>query len=208
MDIHEKIRKLLHDAGMNPSQVAKQLGLKQPSVFSWCNGDSKPSKESIMKLSKLFNVDPAYLMIDSAAENGKKMAPLFEWVQAGSWTDFCQYSPDDVTFIELPYGVPENCFAVRVRGHSMTRMQGTSICEGSIVFCEPITDIMTPEELDGEVVIAQYQNAATIKQFIHDSPDFLVPWNPDPGYKRIPITDEIKPDLRIIGIVRASLLKL
>ena len=67
---------------------------------------------------------------------------------------------------------------------------------------------MTPEELDGEVVIAQYQNAATIKQFIHDSPDFLVPWNPDPGYKRIPITDEIKPDLRIIGIVRASLLKL
>ena len=77
MDIHEKIRKLLQDANMNPTQVAKALELKQPSVYSWCNGDSKPSKTSIMKLSKLFNVDPSYLLSESAAENGKKMAPLF-----------------------------------------------------------------------------------------------------------------------------------
>ncbi len=208
MDIHEKIRKLLQDANMTPTQVAKELELKQPSVYSWCNGDSKPSKASILKLSKLFNVDPTYLLSDSAAENGKKMAPLFEWVQAGSWSDFCQYSPDDVTFIELPYGVPENCFAVRVKGHSMTRMQGKSICEDSIVFCEPLCGIINPEELNGEVVIAQYQNMATIKEFVHDIPDFLVPWNPDPGYKRIPITDEIKNDLRIIGIVRGAFLKL
>lgn len=208
MDIHEKIQMLLQNAGMNPTQVAKKLDIKQPSVYSWCKGDTKPSKANIMKLSELFQVDPTFLLSDSTAQNGVKKVPLFEWVQAGSWTDFCQYSPDDVEMIELPYGVPENCFAVRVKGHSMTRMQGKSICEGSVVFCEPLCGIVKPEELDGQVVIAQYQNMATIKEFVHDNPDFLVPWNPDPGYKRIPITDEIKPDLRIIGIVRTSILRL
>ncbi len=204
MDIHEKIMQLLKKHNMNKTQLAIKLGIKQPSVVGWCSGKTQPSKKSILKLAELFDVEPAFFLTDSTDESGVKKVPLFEWVQAGSWTDFCQTSPDDISYIELPYGVPDNCFAVRVRGHSMTRMQGKSICEGSIVFCKPVNDVINPEELDGKVVIAQYQNSATIKEFVHDVPDFLVPWNPDPGYKKIPISDDNKNDVRIIGVVVAA----
>lgn len=201
MQINEKINQLMAKHGTNPTQLAKQLGLSQPSVFGWCQGKTAPSKKNIIKLAEIFGVEPAFFMSDIVDESGVKKIPLYEWVQAGTWTDFCQSHPDDVAFIELPYGVPEDCFAVKVRGHSMTRMSDRSICEGSIVFCKPVCGIINPEELNHKVVIAQYRDCATLKEFIYDTPCFLAPWNPDRAlYPNLPVSDEV----RIVGVVVAS----
>lgn len=49
MQINEKINQLMAKHGTNPTQLAKQLGLSQPSVFGWCQGKTAPSKKNIIK---------------------------------------------------------------------------------------------------------------------------------------------------------------
>lgn len=198
MDIREKIIEMMAMSHMNQQKLAERLGVSQVAIHSWVSGKKSPSKSNIAEMAKIFGVSPAYFLSENVTTDGKKQVPLFEWVQAGTWTDFCHPSPE-LEYIDLPYGVSENCFAVKVRGNSMSRAIGSSICDGSIVFCEPICNkILPPEVLNHKVVIAQYRDSATIKEFICDEPCYLSPWNPDRTlYPNLPITDEV----RIIGLV-------
>lgn len=198
MNIHEKILTAMRQSGLTQTKLAEKLGVSQVAVHSWLNGKKSPSKTNISEMAKIFGVSSAYFIDDNVATDGRKKVPLYEWVQAGTWTDFCSPSPE-LEYIDLPYGVSEKSFAVRVRGNSMSRAIGSSICDGSIVFCEPICDkITSPESLNHKVVIAQCRDSATIKEFIYDDPCYLAPWNPDRNlYPNLALSDEV----RIIGIV-------
>jgi SOS-response transcriptional repressor LexA len=200
MDIHEKIVEMMSASHLTQQKLAEKLGVSQVAIHSWVTGKKSPSKANISEMAKIFGVSAAYFLSDNVNPEGKKQVPLFEWVQAGTWTDFCNPSAE-LEYIDLPYGVSENCFAVRVRGNSMSRAIGSSICDGSIVFCEPMCDkIIAPELLNHKVVIAQYRDSATIKEFICDEPCYLSPWNPDRNlYPNLPLNDEV----RIIGVVVA-----
>lgn len=199
MILSDKIKLLLQRHNMTAADLAKELNVTRSAISFWINGTKAPGKQRIVEMSHLFSVEPSFFLDDSEKETfSKYQCPLYEWVQAGTWTDFCQ-SPSDVDYIDVPYGVPNNCFAVKVRGNSMSRTSDRSICDGSIVFCKPFCQGVPPaEDLHKKVVIAQYRDSATIKEFINDSPCYLAPWNPDRNlYPNLPINEEV----RIVGQV-------
>lgn len=203
MLFHEKLCSLLDKQGMTVKDLSTRLNLAYSSVHNWTTGKAYPKLEHVPVLVDLLKCSYEFLLNPHMEKNLESpMIPLYSWVQAGEWTDIGQVNPDDLEYIELPNGCPRNCFAVRVHGHSMTRPTDTSICNGSIVFCQPVDQPVSPSALDGKVVIAQCGDGATLKQFVYDTPCFLHPWNPDPKYKDL-IVDE---SVRIIGIVLKSII--
>lgn len=198
MKFHEKLYALLKKKGITVKILSDKLNLAYSSVHNWTTGKALPKLEHIPLLVEIFGCSYEYLLNERMSEDTEVFKiPLYSWVQAGEWTDIGQINPDDIEYIELPYGCPKNCFAVRVHGHSMTRSTDISICDGSIVFCTPITTPVCPPALNKKVVIAQSLEGATLKEFIYDNPCFLHPWNPDPKYKDLVIDENVT----IIGVV-------
>jgi transcriptional regulator with XRE-family HTH domain len=57
-----KIKKLRHEKGVNQVDLAKHLGLKQQTISSYENGNSKPDIETLEKMAKFFDVSIDYLV--------------------------------------------------------------------------------------------------------------------------------------------------
>lgn len=196
MGIQENLRSLMNAKNLTEDDVAKICGVKQPSVNAWLKKGSI-SQKNIIKLSQHFKLSVDDLLRGSANRINPiptKQIPLLSWVQAGLWADngdndYSEYIPTDSS-------VPDNCFALRVNGDSMTSLTGgKSIPDGAIVIVEP-TD-KSPEDLNHKVVIiADADNQTTMKELIFDgTTGYLKPWNQ--SYEKIRITE----GMRIIGYV-------
>jgi len=61
-----RIRKLRESLGMTQSQLGEVVGKSLHAVSKWEIGRNQPSQEDLIKMSRLFNVDLAYLI---GAEN-------------------------------------------------------------------------------------------------------------------------------------------
>ncbi|MBE6746817.1 MAG: helix-turn-helix transcriptional regulator [Ruminococcaceae bacterium] len=61
-DIGDKIKNLRERNNMTQTEMAKKLGITRSSVNGWEMGISAPSTQSIVELSKLFDVSTDYLL--------------------------------------------------------------------------------------------------------------------------------------------------
>lgn len=57
-----KIRELRHEYSFTQQQVADKLNVSKSTITHWELGDSKPSIESLLELSKMFGVSVGYLV--------------------------------------------------------------------------------------------------------------------------------------------------
>lgn len=192
----DKLKRLLAEQqSLNQTAIAKEFNVSTAAVAKWFNYGSV-SMDKLPKLAKMLGTNTDYLLskklINDVSEPIKaKKIPLISWVQAGQFNEMIDPVFDEYIYVDE--NVPDECFALRVTGDSMTSQTGgKSIPDGSIVIVQPCC---FSEELNHKVVIARLNDKATMKELIIDSEIYLKPWNAQ--YKII----EISSDVRIIGRV-------
>jgi len=207
MNMSERIKTKRKELGLTQSQLAKAVGIKQPSLSSIERGESKDLKATTLKgLAKALQVTPEWL------ETGKEQpkfdnnitpipnlgkVPLISFVQAGDWAECVDPYPVGTgeDMIECPVPHSENTFALRVSGESME----PRFHSGEIIFVDPCRQA---ENKDFVVAKLDHQNAATFKQLvIEDGNMMLKALNPDWPTHYMPIDE----DAHIIGKVIARL---
>lgn len=62
--------------GMSAAEVANEIGVHVNALLRWENGQAEPLGENIVKLSKLYEVSPEYLLEQTSNPNGKVVARI------------------------------------------------------------------------------------------------------------------------------------
>lgn len=203
MHIGDRIFSEMTARGWSEGELARQAGLKQPTVHRIISGESKsPKRENIEKIAKALRVHSKWLwdggprpdLIDQFDANVEMalqptrsfLYPEISWVQAGSAKEavemsnvaLCPQHSSDVW-------AGENAFWLKVVGASMTSPSGSSFPEGFLILVAP--DI---EPRPGQYVVARMTdtNEATFKQLTRDAGDlYLKPLNS--SYPTKPVDD-------------------
>ena len=51
-----RLKQFLADSKMNQTQLAELMGVSQPTVWEWLNGDSTPTTKRLIKLSQITGI--------------------------------------------------------------------------------------------------------------------------------------------------------
>lgn len=225
MPIKENLQLLMDLAGHNPHSLAKETGVKQPTIFRILEGESSTPRDSTIRpLAEYFGLSieelryadlkrtdrdglalgqtPFKSNVEPAPEQkGYRTAPVISWVQAGEWSEAVDvHEPGYGDGYEaVPSGSGPHVFWLRVIGDSMTAPSGTSIPEGHLILVDP--DV---EAMNGSLVVAKLVDSqeVTFKKLVIDAGQkYLKPLNPD--YKTISING----NCRIVGVVIEAKIK-
>lgn len=195
----ERLQTLLESTGTSKTELAKAVGVKQPSINDLCSGKSQGMRAATaIKIADFFKVNYLWLVTGEGpkalanVEDGpgiKQFVPLISWVQAGTFTGI--EWPDDAELYPTPRHMSDGSYALRVRGESML----PKFAEGDIIFVDPSREVLS----NSYVIAVTGNNETTFKQYISDGElQYLRPLNKDwPGPAVIPITS----DTHIIGVV-------
>lgn len=191
MDTAERLRAKMIELGLNESQLGRLSGVPQPTINRILSGESSsPRRPTVEKIARALRVSPDWLMFGTGEDKFDANVepstgptryyeyPEISWVQAGvaaeamdlfNVGDFEAIHPSDA------WAGP-NGFWLKVKGPSMTSVNGMSFSEGMLILVAPGGDVE-----NGQYVVAKLidTNEATFKQFIWDSGKaYLKPLNP------------------------------
>lgn len=62
-----RLRRYLDDEGLTQAQFAAMVGVKQPTVWEWLNGESKPSADRLIKIGRITGISIDELLCDGKA---------------------------------------------------------------------------------------------------------------------------------------------
>lgn len=225
MPIRENLQLLMDMAGHNPHSLAKETGVKQPTIFRILEGESvTPRDDTVRPLADYFGIsmedlryadlkrtDREGLVVsrpasqsnveEAPSQYGHRMAPVISWVQAGEWSeavDLHQPGHGD-SYEPVPNAAGRHVFWLRVVGDSMTSQAGVSVPEGHLILVDP--DV---EPMNGSLVVAKLEDSqdVTFKKLVIDAGQkYLKPLNPN--YKTTPING----NCRIVGVVIEAKIK-
>jgi transcriptional regulator with XRE-family HTH domain len=51
-----KLKQFLLDSDMTQAQLAEQMGVSQPTVWEWVHGESRPTIDRLISLSKITGI--------------------------------------------------------------------------------------------------------------------------------------------------------
>jgi SOS-response transcriptional repressor LexA len=188
MSIGENLQALIDGVeGMNPTRLARETGVPQPTIYRILKGQSlDPDTATLTPLAHYFGKTVAQLrgevplFLSGVVESDEPVTrlPLISWVQAGAPTDvYDPYAPGIAeSWHPFTGKYSGQAYALRVRGDSMVRPDGTGFPEGSIIAVEPNLSAN-----NGDFVIVRFPDTdeATFKQLVLDGPfKFLKPLNP------------------------------
>ena len=63
----QRLKQYLDDEGLSQADFAALLGVKQPTVWEWINGHSKPTADRLIELSKVTGLSIDELLRNCAA---------------------------------------------------------------------------------------------------------------------------------------------
>lgn len=114
-NIEEKLWFILREKNWRQADLANALGVTQASVSRWFSG-SEPRgevRDSINDLYEQLSLAPEGALISHV--------PLMGYIGAGAeiMPDFEQVPPDGLEKIDIPFPMPDEMIAFRVRGDSM-----------------------------------------------------------------------------------------
>lgn len=192
----QRMRERRKELKLTQKQVGKYAGATAVSVTLWEKDETAPKGEKLLKLAKVFQCSPEWLLygegdlaspVESLSVEPSRRVPFISWQQSD-----VEKSKE---WRETAVQVGEKSFAVRAIGDSMVNPSGSpSIPEGSIVIVDPGVTAT-----NGSIVVAKLENAeeVTIKKFVIDGPyTFLMPLNPT--YKSIEVDDKCE----VLGVVK------
>lgn len=70
-DMELRIDELLKEHDVSQSQLARDLGVKQPTVSRWVSGESSPPTKKLAEIAAYFKIDPLFLFKDYGAHKRK-----------------------------------------------------------------------------------------------------------------------------------------
>ncbi len=60
--IRERLIESISTSGLTQTEIAKRLGIKQPTVGQYLSGRSMPALDTFANLCKILDADPAYIL--------------------------------------------------------------------------------------------------------------------------------------------------
>ncbi len=166
--IYDFVQTFSEEFGYPPSvrEIGDHLGLKSPSTVHFHLKGLRAAGLIQQTEGKTRSIT---LRSDTPSRRGK--IPVLGHVAAGSPILAQEHVEEYLTF--QPDGGGEECFALRVRGESMLH---AGILPDDLVVVKP-----TSEARNGEIVVALFEDEATVKTFRRESDGhvWLLPENPD-----------------------------
>lgn len=62
----DRLKRYLEESGVTQTELASQVGVKQPTVWEWLHGDSQPSVDNLRKLSSATGLSIDELLSNAA----------------------------------------------------------------------------------------------------------------------------------------------
>ena len=119
--IDEKLSFIMEATGWKQVDLAEKLSVAQASVSRWFAG-AYPRGEHRDKITEIYNAITGKSEITRNTESlSKSYVPLMGYVGAGGKIepDFGEMSPDGLGVVEIPFSMPADMVAFRVRGDLM-----------------------------------------------------------------------------------------
>ena len=119
--IDEKLSFIVEATGWRQADLAEKLSVAQASVSRWFAG-ADPRGEHRDKITEIYNAITGKSEITRNTESlSKSYVPLMGYVGAGGKIepDFGEMSPDGLGVVEIPFSMPADMVAFRVRGDLM-----------------------------------------------------------------------------------------
>ncbi|OLY47456.1 XRE family transcriptional regulator [Bartonella apis] len=119
--IDEKLSFIMEATGWRQADLAEKLSVTQACISRWFSG-ADPRGEHRDKITEIFNAITGKTEITGNTQiSSKSYVPLMGYVGAGAKIkpDFGEMPPDGLGFIEIPFPMPADMVAFRVRGDSM-----------------------------------------------------------------------------------------
>lgn len=119
--IDEKLSFIMEATGWKQADLAEKLSVAQASVSRWFAG-ADPRGEHRDKITEIYNAITGKSEITGNTQTpSKSYVPLMGYVGAGAKIepDFGEMSPDGLGVVEIPFSMPADMVAFRVRGDLM-----------------------------------------------------------------------------------------
>lgn len=194
MNIGARIKKLRTEHNLSQEELGSTLGVQRAAVQKWeCGAVKNLKRETIIKLSEIFNVSPSYFIDEDYTNYNNIISfpkmnriPLVGTIACGTPILATENLDGEVT-------VPENInadFALRCKGDSMIDAR---IHNGDIVYIR-----QQPTVENGEIAAVLIDEEATLKRvYISDNTITLVACNSK--YQPFVYTGNQLDQIRILG---------
>lgn len=118
-DMGNNLRALRESRGWTQDQAADAFGLSKSGYLKLERGERQLALPRIEQAAQVYGVEPSEVFSEEA--NLKHGVPVMGFIGAGAeiLPEFEQVPPDGLETIDLPFNIPEDIIAFRVRGHSM-----------------------------------------------------------------------------------------
>ncbi|WP_252108959.1 MULTISPECIES: S24 family peptidase [unclassified Halomonas] len=188
----------------------------QSAVSQYMNGKIALNLEALHKLAKALDFEPSEVSPRLAGEPTRKSnvsqlkqesnvapaprlegyVPVISWVQAGAWTEVCNFDDLSDEQVPRPPACSESTFALRVKGQSMAPRYEP----GLIIYVDP--DVV-PFDGDDVVALLVDDNEATFKQYVEEPGGSRMLKARNPGWPEpwVPING----NCQIVGVVIATM---
>jgi transcriptional regulator with XRE-family HTH domain len=158
MDVPEIVRALMRKLQMNQTQVAKRLGVTQPTISRWVTGEDLPDFEASKRLraaaieEKI--VTPDHHALSATREVAIRgivgLGEIIEWLGEGGVLEL----------VELPFAVPDGCIALEARGDS----QAPRVRNGEVVVV--LFNDQSPRDLIGQEAVVRLRDGSYLLKTI------------------------------------------
>lgn len=196
MNVGEYIKKLRTDYGYSQEQLGAMIGVKRAAVQKWESGKVQNLKrETIKKLSEIFNVSPSSFVDESSLEvlydniiplPKTKNIPLLGDIACGEPILATENIAD---YIKVDLSIKAD-FALRCKGDSMINAR---IFDGDIVYIRQQSDVD-----DGEIAAVLIGDEATLKK-VYKTENKLVLRPCNPMYDDLVYSNDTLNEVRILG---------
>lgn len=168
-----KVKELRQRAGMQQKELAILLGVSRPTVSEWEHGKKDPSKDRLIKLSQVFNVDigtilgydPLFVPIRQNA------IPIIGEIACGTPAT----AEENISgYADIPENVHAD-FALRCKGESMQ----PTFLDGDLVLIR-----QQPDVEEGQIAAVNINGETTLKHVYHQ-PDGLLLTADNPSFSPI-----------------------
>ena len=194
----ERIKKLRKEKGLTQEQLGNLLGVKKSAIAKYENNRvSNLKKDTIQKLSEIFDVSPSYFLgfeeSNQPVISDSIVVPLYNDVSCGTGMFVDDNIDEYISLSESLLSPQKEYFCQYANGDSMI---DENINPGDLIVFEKINTLR-----NGDIgCFTIDDNVATCKKFYRDNKNrciILQPANPD--YSPIVINQENEAGFRIIG---------
>lgn len=207
MSIGIRVRQARKKAGLNQPDLAKRIGVKQPTISDLETGKSV-STVYLVQIAKECNVNTEWLATgngsleqdyeESFEISNYRLVPIKGMAKMGQDGYYEEIIDGTEGFVELPISAP-NAFALIARGDSMD----PAIKDGQVIWC----DANVQYHKRDNIAIYKANGAKMIKEFVSNQDGVLEVKSVNGGeILRIPLS-EVKQIYAVRGVFLPSTIK-